>query len=128
MKSTKTLDFKVKANIMEKRLVLLDSSTGQPIERLDFGSCYYGCNLTNLAILYNFSPERAEYVILLEENGPGVEIGAELSKSTVALKSVQNDYKEEDFSPPNKLVCAFPNNGTLEPFEKRPIFFRFNPQ
>ncbi len=74
MKSNKTLDFKVKANIMEKKLVLLDSSTGQEIHKLDFGSCYYGCNLTNLAILYNYSPEKAEYVILLEENGPGVEI------------------------------------------------------
>lgn len=54
--------------------------------------------------------------------------GAELSKSTNALKSVQNDYKEEDFCPVNKLISAFPNNGSLNPFERRPIFFRFNPQ
>ena len=54
--------------------------------------------------------------------------GAELSKSTNALKAKENEYKEEDFSPLEKLVSAFPNNGTLEPFEKRPIFFRFNPK
>lgn len=129
LKGTKsTLSFKVMANIMEKELVLLDSMTGQKIQRIDFGSCYYGCNLTSLGILFNSSPEKVEYVILLEENGPGVEIGAELSKSTNALKSTKNDYKEEDFCPVNKLISAFPNNGTLEPFEKRPIFFRFNPQ
>ncbi len=54
--------------------------------------------------------------------------GAELSKSTNALKSKEDDYKEDDFSSIGKLVSAFPNNGTLEPFEKRPIFLRFSPQ
>lgn len=54
--------------------------------------------------------------------------GAELSKSTNALKLTQSDYKEEDFCPTDKLISAFPNNGTLRPFEKRPIFFRFFPQ
>jgi hypothetical protein len=51
-----------------------------------------------------------------------------LSKSTNALKAKDNDYSEDDFAPVGKLVSAFPNNGTLEPFEKRPIFFRFAPQ
>lgn len=54
--------------------------------------------------------------------------GAELSKSTNALKAKEVKYKEDDFVPIGKLVSAFPNNGTLEPFEKRPIFFRFSPQ
>jgi hypothetical protein len=54
--------------------------------------------------------------------------GAEFSKSTKALKATENDYKEEDFCPLSKLITAFPNNGTLEPFEKRPIFFRFSPE
>lgn len=54
--------------------------------------------------------------------------GAELSKSTNALRVKENEYNEKDFAPLDKLVSAFPNNGTLEPFEKRPIFFRFSPQ
>jgi hypothetical protein len=68
------LVFKILANVMEKQLILLDSEKNQPINRIDFGSCYYGCNLTNLAILYNSSPEKVDYVILLEENGVGAEI------------------------------------------------------
>ena len=54
--------------------------------------------------------------------------GAELSKSTMTLKAKSDEYKEEDFSPVNKLISAFPNNGSLDAFEKRPIFFRFSPQ
>ena len=72
--SDKPLEFKILANVMEKQLILLDSEKNQPIHRIDFGSCYYGCNLTNLAILYNSSPEKVDYVILLEENGVGAEI------------------------------------------------------
>ena len=59
---------------MEKKLLLLDSQTGENLQQIDFGSCYYGCNLTSLGILYNSSPEQVDYVILLEEKGLGVEI------------------------------------------------------
>ncbi len=121
-------EFKVKAKMVKKDLILLDSTTHQQIQKLNFGSCYYGCNLLNCAILYNSSPERVDYVILLEEKGIGAEIGAELSKSTMTLRAKNDEYKEEDFAPINKLISAFPNNGSLEPFEKRPIFFRFSPQ
>ncbi len=72
--SNKLFNFKVKANIIEKELILLDSETNKPIKRIDFGSCYYGCNLTSLAILFNSSPEKVDYVILLEEKGAGAEI------------------------------------------------------
>lgn len=54
--------------------------------------------------------------------------GAELSKSTNALKANDQVYKDEDFCPLDKLISSFPNNGTLKPFEKRPIFFRFCPE
>lgn len=70
---------KLKANIMRRELQLLDSRTQKPIQKLDFGSCYYGCNLLNLAILYNASPDCVDYVIVLEENG----IGAEIVKKTI---------------------------------------------
>jgi hypothetical protein len=59
---------------MKRELVLLDFETQQPIQKIDFGSCYYGCNLTNLVVLYNSSPEKVDFVILLEEKGLGVEI------------------------------------------------------
>ena len=64
----------MKSNLVKKELVLLDSKTQQPIQKLNFGSCYYGCNLLNVAILFNSSPEKVDYVILLEEKGVGTEI------------------------------------------------------
>lgn len=67
-------EFRVKANLVKKELVLLDGKSHQPIQKLNFGSCYYGCNLLSMAILYNSSPEKVDYVILLEEKGVGTEI------------------------------------------------------
>lgn len=72
--SNKPNEFKVIANIMKRELVLLDPYTDKPINKMDFGSCYYGCNLLNMAILYNSSPEKVDYVVLLEEKGLGTEI------------------------------------------------------
>jgi hypothetical protein len=66
-------EFKVTANIMEKKLILYNTDL-KPISRIDFGSCYYGCNLTSVAILENASPDQVDYVILLEEKGVGAEI------------------------------------------------------
>lgn len=83
--SDKPLTFKILANVMEKQLILLDSEKNEPINRIDFGSCYYGCNLTNLAILFNSSPEKVDYVILLEENGIGAEIVSNYSTNYLRL-------------------------------------------
>ncbi len=54
--------------------------------------------------------------------------GAELSKSTKAFKAMDREYEEDNFSSLDRMISAFPNNGVLQPFEKRPIFFRFSPQ
>lgn len=59
---------------MKRELILLDTNNFKPINKLDFGSCYYGCNLLSMGILYNSSPEKVDYVILLEEKGVGTEI------------------------------------------------------
>jgi hypothetical protein len=137
----------IKAHVMNRSLELIAPGNEAKVEKIDFGSCYYGCNLTNLSILYNNSPETVKYAMVLEEKGVGAEIvifsyfeknkaikcvfvlqGAELSKSTKALKAQIQDYTEDDFCDLDHLVSAFPNNGTLQPFEKRPIFFRFTPQ
>lgn len=74
MLSGEVKKLKLKANLIRRELVLLDSRTQSPIKKLDFGSCYYGCNLLSLAILYNASPDSVDYVIVLEENGKGAEI------------------------------------------------------
>ena len=59
---------------MKRSLELIDPRTNKKVEKIDFGSCYYGCNLTNLSILYNNSPEPQNYVMILEEKGIGSEI------------------------------------------------------
>lgn len=64
----------IKANIMTKGIEILNPETSEKVKNINFGSCYYGCNLTNLVILFNNSPEPCDYVIVLEQNGLGAEI------------------------------------------------------
>lgn len=64
----------VKANVLSKSLELIDPETNSNIQNINFGSCYYGCNLTNLSIIFNNSPEPVNYVVILEEKGVGSEI------------------------------------------------------
>ena len=67
---------------MSRSLELIAPGTETKVEKIDFGSCYYGCNLTNLTILYNNSPETVKYAMVLEENGVGAEIvGFKILKS-----------------------------------------------
>lgn len=73
---------------MKRELILQDSKNSQPIKKLEFGSCYYGCNLLSLVMLYNASPDRVDYVIILEENGVGTEL-VSLNKCIMIQKSNQ---------------------------------------
>jgi hypothetical protein len=59
---------------MKRSLELLAPGSEAKVDRIEFGSCYYGCNLTNLSILYNNSPEMVKYAMVLEQNGIGSEI------------------------------------------------------
>ena len=76
---------------MQKQLILLSANANneesQQIQKIDFGSCYYGCNLTSVAILYNASPEKVDYVVLLEEKGVGAEIVNKINSYLIAFKT-----------------------------------------
>ncbi len=74
---------RLKANVMDHFLELLKPGTDEKINRIDFGCCYYGCDLTSFSILYNNSPDKLNYVIVLEQNGVGTEIVCSSSFSKI---------------------------------------------
>lgn len=59
---------------MNRRLCLLHPKTNEELQKLNFGSCYYGCDLTALAILYNDSPESVAYSALIDDSKPSVRL------------------------------------------------------
>ena len=62
------------ANVVEQRLELLHPETGELMERVMFGSCYYGCDLIQVGILNNQGPTSVKFVAVMEEDTVGQEI------------------------------------------------------
>lgn len=59
---------------MNRRLCLLHPKTEDELQKLNFGACYYGCDLTALAILFNDSPEPVAYSALIDDSKPSVSL------------------------------------------------------
>ena len=57
---------------MNRRLCLLHPENDEELRKLNFGSCYYGCDLTAVAILYNDSPEPVAYSALIDDSKQSV--------------------------------------------------------
>jgi hypothetical protein len=68
----KSHEIKLKGRIMNRRLCLLHPKNEEELQKLNFGSCFYGCDLTALAILYNDSPESVAYSALIDDSKPTV--------------------------------------------------------
>ena len=64
----------MKANVVMKELRLLAENGSLSIDCLRFGSTYYGTDVIQKCFLYNASPKKTSYVIVLEEHGGGQEI------------------------------------------------------
>ncbi|CAF2209937.1 unnamed protein product [Rotaria magnacalcarata] len=112
----RTHTIKLIGKIMNRRLCLLHPKSDEELQKLNFGSCYYGCDLTALAILYNDSPESVAYSALIDD-----------SKPSDSDKTGTSDV-EYTLNPLNSIITVFPNQGILNPFEKRALFFRFSPR
>ncbi|CAF0728757.1 unnamed protein product [Adineta steineri] len=112
----KTHEIKLKGNIMNRRLCLLHPENQEELQKLNFGSCYYGCDLTALAVLYNDSPESVAYSALIDDSKP------------TDFAQNEESVTEYTMNPLNSIITVFPNQGILSPFEKRPLFFRFSPR
>jgi hypothetical protein len=61
-------EIKLLGEIMTRRLCLIHPATNDELKKLNFGSCFYGCDLTALAILYNDSPESVAYSALIDDS------------------------------------------------------------
>ena len=65
---------RIQGSVVEGGLQLLSPHTDDPMERIRFGSTYYGTDKTEVAMLYNNGPEMASFVCVLEEEALGQEV------------------------------------------------------
>ncbi|XP_072178621.1 cilia- and flagella-associated protein 47-like [Diadema setosum] len=119
----------LKAHVVDRCLELLDPKSGDNIQCMRFGSTYYGTDKTKLAYLYNNGPDSINFVTVLEEDAVGTEAGIDVTKSTVATLATKGlDKVRANTCPISTLVKTLPNQGTLGPYQKCPLYFRFSPR
>ncbi|XP_041462969.1 cilia- and flagella-associated protein 47-like isoform X1 [Lytechinus variegatus] len=120
---------KLKANVVDRCLELIDPRSGDNIQCVPFGSTYYGTDKTRLAYLYNNGPDPINFVTVLQEDALGTEAGTDLTKTTVATLATKGlDKVKANTCPVSTLVKTLPNQGQLRPYEKCPLYFRFSPR
>ncbi|XP_060072017.1 cilia and flagella-associated protein 47-like [Ylistrum balloti] len=132
LEGKETKNLVIKGTLVDRTLEVLAMNTHQPVECVRFGSTYYGSDKTECALLFNNGPEPVNFVAVLDEDAVAQEMGVDLSKSTVdALADQDRDGIEKPQGTTNvltSLITAIPNQGTLKPYEKIPVFFRFSPR
>ncbi|XP_021363645.1 cilia- and flagella-associated protein 47-like isoform X2 [Mizuhopecten yessoensis] len=132
LEGKETKNLVITGQLVDRTLEVLAVNTRQPIECVRFGSTYYGSDKTECALLFNNGPEPINFVAVLDEDAVAQEMGVDLTKSTVdALADQGSDSAEKPQGRTNvltSLITAIPNQGTLQPYEKIPVFFRFSPR
>ena len=78
---------------MNRRLCLIHPKTNEELRKLNFGSCYYGCDLTALAILYNDSPEAVAYSALIDDSKPTVRLTRSFHLISIDLISFLHRFR-----------------------------------
>ncbi|NXV04029.1 CFA47 protein, partial [Cettia cetti] len=116
----------IKGVVVEQVLKVLGVSCGKVLKCINFGPLYFGTSKTEKIHLYNESPERMDWVAVLEDNAIGGEMGSDLQGSTDAvLHDLSLKNKDVDVS---TLILCVPNQGTLLPYEKCLITICFSPE
>ncbi|XP_078514036.1 cilia- and flagella-associated protein 47 [Lissotriton helveticus] len=120
-------DLSIKCKVVEQILELHDMS-GETLDCVDFGSAYFGTSKTEQAVLYNKSPELLDWVAILDDVTPGVELGTDIFKGTDALlqnPGILNRQRNQD---PANLIFCIPNQGILLPFQRTKVTLCFSPK
>ncbi|NWV81447.1 CFA47 protein, partial [Dasyornis broadbenti] len=116
----------IKGVVVEQALKVLGVSCGKVLKCINFGPLYFGTTKTEQINLYNESPERMDWIAVLEDNAVGGEMGTDLQGSTDAvLQALSRRNRNVDVS---TLVLCVPSQGTLMPFEKSLITVCFSPE
>ena len=63
----------IKGNIVRHSLEILDAESGEKLEKVNFGSTFYGTDKIVPVVLYNNGPDAVNFIAVLEEGAEGEE-------------------------------------------------------
>ncbi|XP_021263655.1 cilia- and flagella-associated protein 47 isoform X2 [Numida meleagris] len=118
----------ITAVVIEQVLKVLGPSSGNVLECVNFGSVYFGSSKTKQITLHNDSPERMDWVAVLEDNAVGGEMGTDLQKSADAVLQDLSFMKKTRDLDVSTLIWCIPDQGTLLPYEKSMVTLCFCPE
>ncbi|XP_057307230.1 cilia and flagella-associated protein 47-like isoform X2 [Hydractinia symbiolongicarpus] len=116
----------VKANVVPRALVLLSQDKQKHIDCIKFGSAYYGTDVVHKYWLYNASPEETKFIAVLDDEGKGQEVGIDVTKSVIDVCTQRE--KSLVGAEIASLISVTPSQGTLMPYEKKILYFKFSPR
>ncbi|XP_075257847.1 cilia- and flagella-associated protein 47-like isoform X3 [Convolutriloba macropyga] len=119
----------IKGNVVKHSLEILDAESGQKLEKVNFGSAFYGTDKIVPVVLYNNGPDAVNFISVLEEGAEGEEAGVDLTKSTAATLATKNmDKMRGTTNELTSLITANPSQGLLQPYSTLVTYFKFSPR
>ncbi|XP_045065582.1 cilia- and flagella-associated protein 47-like isoform X3 [Coregonus clupeaformis] len=126
LQNSKDVVLKIRADVLEQSLELQDLE-GERLSCLRFGPVFFGTSRVEKVVLVNNGPQACDWMVVLQDDASGTEVGFDLQRSTDAAlleRSVRNRATPVD---PSTVITCVPNEGGLRPYEKTTLWVCFRP-
>ncbi|KAJ8003687.1 hypothetical protein DPEC_G00150910 [Dallia pectoralis] len=126
LQNSEDVALRIQAEVVEQSLELQDQE-GRSLSCIRFGPVFFGTSGMEKVVLVNNGPQACDWVVVLQEQAPGTEVGVDLQKSTDAVlldRRVGNRVSSED---PSTVIQCVPNEGELNPNGKTTLWVYFSP-
>uniref|UniRef100_A0A8C7KSR8 Calponin-homology (CH) domain-containing protein n=1 Tax=Oncorhynchus kisutch TaxID=8019 RepID=A0A8C7KSR8_ONCKI len=126
LQNSKDVVLKIRADVLEQSLELQDLE-GERLSCLRFGPVFFGTSRVEKVVLVNNGPQACDWMVVLQDDAPGTEMGFDLQRSTDAAlleRSVRNRATAVD---PSTVIACVPNEGRLRPYDRTTLWVCFRP-
>ncbi|CAI9721780.1 ciliaflagella47-likeassociated and flagella-associated 47-like isoform X2 [Octopus vulgaris] len=128
LENSETRHVIISGRVIYQELELMDPETEKIMEKIQFGYCYYGCDLIQFATLYNNSPIPAKFVAVVDEKADGEETECNITEPASLVLMKKAGLAEGKSNVHSGLLDILPYEGTLTPYEKILVAFLFKPR
>ncbi|KAJ8400757.1 hypothetical protein AAFF_G00391110 [Aldrovandia affinis] len=121
---------RIRGEVLEQHLELLDTSRKEKLSCLQFGSAYFGTCRLQKVVLENRGPKTCNWVAVLQDDAVGTEAGTDLLASTHAALLERNgngDANAGASRDSSAVVACVPSEGRLRPNKRITLAVCFSP-
>ncbi|XP_045555401.1 cilia- and flagella-associated protein 47 isoform X3 [Salmo salar] len=127
LQNSKDVVLKIRADVLEQSLELQDLE-GERLSCLRFGPVFFGTSRVEKVVLVNNGPQACDWMVVLQDDASGTEVGFDLQRSTDAAlldRSIRN--RATPPVDPSTVIACVPNEGRLRPYDKTTLWVCFRP-